>query len=81
MARGIQQTKATASYVNKMDCDQARPSSPPQIRNEVIPEIHKVHQHKIVQPQLEVHPDEVDNFVNKPRAFVEQIVRENKTPW
>lgn len=74
MARGRQTKRATTSHANNMDYEQDQPLSPPRLRSEDVPEIH---QHKIVKPQLEIKPDEVDNFVNSLRAFLEQVVHKN----
>lgn len=54
------------------------PPSPLCLRSEVVFELHEIRQYEIVEPQVDINPHKVNNFLNNPRELIEQVVMENR---
>lgn len=59
-----------------MEFEQVGPSSPPQQREEIGPEIQEIHRNKVVLSPAEIDPNRIDELIADPRAFLVEIVRD-----
>lgn len=79
MASRRQKGRATTSRANEMETEQSGPSNLPRQREEVVQEVHEIQQHEVVPPPTTIDLDHIDEIITYPRAYLTEIVRDNRS--